>query len=57
MLCLGLSRLLDRNASQARYHIIDELSSGDIFQRSGLLNIEEPVPGVAAQDLPERRGR
>lgn len=57
MLCLGLSRLLDRNASQARYHIIDELSSGDIFQRSGLLNVEEPVPGVAARDLPEPRGR
>jgi hypothetical protein len=57
MLCLGLSRVLDRNAFQARNRIVDEISSGDIFQHPGLLNVEQPLPGISAEDFPERHSR
>lgn len=57
MLCLGLSRLLDRNAAQARFHVMDEMSSGDIFQHPGLLNVEQPLPDLSVGDPQGRRGR
>ena len=48
VLCLGLSRLLDRQERSRMPRLVDELTVSDLFSTSGLLNIE------SADDVRER---
>lgn len=45
ILCLGLSRLLDRNTDRADGTIVEEIASGDLFANASFLNVE---PGEAS---------
>lgn len=55
VLCLGMSRLLDRQERSRMPRLVDELTVSDLFSSTGLLNIESADDGKEKLPSPQHR--